>query len=503
MRFNYTYSVIQSVLQYFVHVCLPTIICVVFWHTVHVSVVFAADTGTPKKKIVIIGAGLAGLTCAYRLKQHNIKCSVYDARARAGGRVWSARAHGAIVELGGQNLNDGGAATYIRALIEELGLSTVTYTRQPATLLAYQGQIINIQEQVHALCEKPEALKTSLENLAQSYTNMESILQALFAQNELLRIAYTVRLAAYEGAAPIQLASTYSATLYHQLTGTLCAAHATIGDTPQAISFSQVQGGNARIIDMLMEHLQGDVHLNSPLRALKRLESGEYVLTFLDGTSIMADMVILAIPCPVFSDLSIDNAVINAKKVVDIARITYGTNGKILYPAIAQQPNQCAIVTPRSILWYDEHISSITLAYVKEYGIFDQDTVTELIQPELALINSFYNVPVAMDPIKKPYDAQFVEYNGPIAYSWASDPYAKGSYSCVGVGQEELFTSMTTYANEPVKQLFAPLNDSLFFAGEHTSILLDACGTLEAAVESGERTARMIIQIQKEGGSPV
>ena len=43
-----------------------------------------------------------------------------------------------------------------------------------------------------------------------------------------------------------------------------------------------------------------------------------------------------------------------------------------------------------------------------------------------------------------------------------------------------------------VRALFAPIDNSLYFAGEHTSILFDIPGTLEAACESGEKAAKMI-----------
>ena len=39
-----------------------------------------------------------------------------------------------------------------------------------------------------------------------------------------------------------------------------------------------------------------------------------------------------------------------------------------------------------------------------------------------------------------------------------------------------------------------PIDQKLYFAGEHTSILMEFPGTMEAACESGERAARMILK---------
>ena len=43
-------------------------------------------------KIVIVGGGLAGLTCAYRLKRAGYVADIYEASTRIGGRCWSGRA---------------------------------------------------------------------------------------------------------------------------------------------------------------------------------------------------------------------------------------------------------------------------------------------------------------------------------------------------------------------------------------------------------------------------
>ncbi len=81
-----------------------------------------------KSKVIVIGAGFAGLTAAYRLYQkgyHNIE--IYEARGRVGGRVFSVHVRGSrgesIAELGGQNIPDGGEAPTLKALASEMNLS--------------------------------------------------------------------------------------------------------------------------------------------------------------------------------------------------------------------------------------------------------------------------------------------------------------------------------------------------------------------------------------------
>ena len=50
------------------------------------------------KRVVILGAGIAGLTAAYRLSKAGYQCKVLEARTRAGGRVWTVRGGDRIVE---------------------------------------------------------------------------------------------------------------------------------------------------------------------------------------------------------------------------------------------------------------------------------------------------------------------------------------------------------------------------------------------------------------------
>lgn len=54
------------------------------------------------KKVVILGAGLAGMTAAYELGKLGYQCQVLEARAFAGGRCQTARKGFALTELGGE-----------------------------------------------------------------------------------------------------------------------------------------------------------------------------------------------------------------------------------------------------------------------------------------------------------------------------------------------------------------------------------------------------------------
>ena len=90
--------------------------------------------------VVIVGAGVAGLTCAYRLRQAGVAVRVYEAQDRIGGRMFSLTTHfadGQVCELGGELIDTGHAR--IRALASELGLALDDLSADPRRPPATSG----------------------------------------------------------------------------------------------------------------------------------------------------------------------------------------------------------------------------------------------------------------------------------------------------------------------------------------------------------------------------
>ena len=75
-----------------------------------------------KLSVMIVGAGLAGLAAARTLESRNCRVTVFEARERPGGRVWTlrngfGRMHG---EAGGEFIDE--EQEEIRTLAKDLGL---------------------------------------------------------------------------------------------------------------------------------------------------------------------------------------------------------------------------------------------------------------------------------------------------------------------------------------------------------------------------------------------
>lgn len=78
-------------------------------------------------KVIVVGAGIAGLSCAHALARKHVDVTVLEARDRVGGRTDSIQHDGETVDLGGQFVGPGQDRVY--ALAAELGVPVEpTYT---------------------------------------------------------------------------------------------------------------------------------------------------------------------------------------------------------------------------------------------------------------------------------------------------------------------------------------------------------------------------------------
>lgn len=457
-----------------------------------ISLATSSCFSEPKQPtVVVVGAGLAGLTAAYRLKEKGVDVHVYEARPRVGGRIFTAKIGDEIVELGGQNISDGGDAENIHRLINELDLE-LKKCQVNLSWDYFNGETFTSETLLRKKDIDSIELKLRLERVSKKASHMLDILKDLFTQEDPLYKVLSVRLAAYEGAPPEKLSPLYISTLYQMLLGGICAAHpghVNEGNYVDIISFKE---GNQILPEKLAQFLGEKVHLNMPLSRVSKTLEGTYDLTFKNGEHVKANILVLAIPCSVYEDIAFEENVIPKERLELIKSVKYGSNSKILIPFSHAPAQKMTLINDRIGCYFAQpHV--LTLYYTAEAGRFSKDSIAKAYLRERPMLESGFGdfcPPYALPVFAT--DQHMMRYKGAVGYSWPNDPYVKGSYSYIASGQEALLTSTCEEAGEKVKTLFRPIDQKLFFAGEHTSILQDVPGTLEAACESGERTARMI-----------
>jgi monoamine oxidase len=89
-------------------------------------------------EIVVVGAGLAGLTAAHELIKAGVEVLVLEARERVGGRTYSRPASdGTLVDLGGQWI--GPTQDRLAALADELGITSFPTYNEGKNIEFYRG----------------------------------------------------------------------------------------------------------------------------------------------------------------------------------------------------------------------------------------------------------------------------------------------------------------------------------------------------------------------------
>src|SRR5215470_12356574 len=77
---------------------------------------------SPQPEVLIIGAGMAGLTAARILAEAGVPVTVLEARNRVGGRILTHHVDNQAIELGAEFIH--GRPPELRALLSESGLET-------------------------------------------------------------------------------------------------------------------------------------------------------------------------------------------------------------------------------------------------------------------------------------------------------------------------------------------------------------------------------------------
>lgn len=445
-----------------------------------------------RPRVVVIGAGLAGLTTAYRLHQQGVDVHVYEARGRVGGRILSGRLGDTTVEFGGQNITDGGDADHLCALASELQLAIVR-GQLGLDVGYFDGERCRSGEELNCDRFHSDRLESELTELAHRSDTMQTVLKSLLPQEDELYRSLAVRLAGYQGGTPERLSAIYVDTLYHMLLGGLCSVHpGRLGERP-AIDVAQIQGGNSLLPERLAEALRGRITLNAPLVGLSRSHRS-YTLRFKSGAWVEADLVVLAIPCSVYKEVDFQEGVVPSERLGRMQQVEYGTNGKIFVPFPRLSQEMTPLVCDEILSWCADP-EVLTLYYTGEAGDFSAQTIGQAYQLARAMMEAGFGA--LAPPWTAPgfaEDRPFLSYDGPVGYGWTCDPYVLGSYSYIAAGQESWLPALHDEEGELVRTLFAPIDHSLYFVGEHTAVSLDILGTMEAACESGERIARMILR---------
>jgi monoamine oxidase len=440
---------------------------------------------TNEPKIAIIGAGLAGLTAALRLNQKNYQIEVYEARKRVGGRILTALIKNAnnnysIIELGGQNIADGGKAHNILNLVSNLDLRITNDLLKVSSLISFEGKYYDFNQLLLQLNFPRDKIDEIVDIAAKNCVSLLEVINKIFPDNELAKMVFSTRLKAYEGL------DVSKQSIYHNLDTFKCMLKGGISMAHQAFDdhrflMQKVAGGNAKLPLKIAQILDQKIHLEKSLVRVSK-KNQQIELLFADNSQAICDKLILAIPASTYCKIKFDDDIIPRNQLLKIQSLQYGNMYKILVPAKYGATDYSILTTNKGILFFDHDQAMMAMYLNEELTDFDQ---------EITIINNDnLGIKIPATTLIKATDGQMMKYDNAVTHSWFLDAYAKGSYHGYDTILANQLDQHINYQGVTIKEIFQPVKDQIFFIGEHTTIL-DEIGTMEAAVESAERIAKI------------
>lgn len=441
----------------------------------------------PQPTVAVIGAGLAGLTAGYRLQKAGYQVDIYEARARPGGRVFTMINGNSHEELGGKWISDGGDGKNFIALAKELGLEIEDCSVEYSKSCLYNGQVVACHP-IFLKCPPPsDALYASLKEKAQTAKSLAEVLDQIFIDDPFLRHIVELRMRNYEGCATADLSPFYLDSFWEFYQKVYsCGQKEQCGET-DIYQSTTVKGGNYLLVQALSNALNERIHFYSPLVKISK-KGNRLRLAFDHQKPVVADYVLLAIPCSTLKDVKIAKGIIPHDQWQAISTLQYGSTSKILVPIKNLGEHAEFAYTNEGVAWFNADHTIMTCYYGGPAGLFS--SAQERLQEETPAIQALFPGILLEDTgILAEPETPYVHSTKAIGINWTAEKYSKGGYSSFGVGQDA-FLLRQDDLGQSVRSVFRSIEGKIFFAGEHTA--LDFPATMEGAVESGERAAQMM-----------
>ena len=461
---------------------------------------FAAPArGAAAPKIVVVGAGLAGLSAAYALRNAGHVAEIHEASERIGGRCWTLRgafADGQIAEHGGELIDQ--SHSHIRQLAQGLGLKldNLLQAEQNGTeLIAYfddsyysyaemTDDIKAAWQKIHAdvsAASYPTTFELSTERGREldSMSIVDYIEETFEAGMEsqigkLLDVAYNIEYGA-------ECTEQSALNLLYLLAYSGQGQFRVFGPSNEKY---HVVGGNDQITDRLAARLAGQITTASELVSVSRNATGTFTLTFAQSSgtkTVTADKVVLALPFSILrSSVDLSKAGFEPLKLVAIREQGMGTNSKLH----VQFSNR---------FWRAQGVNGDTFS---DTGYQNTWEVTRAQGGRSGILVDYTGGKIGasfgsgtpesrakqfLGQLEPVLPGATKAWNGRATIDfWPGYRWTKGSYSYWKVGQYQRFAGME-----------ARRQGNCLFAGEHTSI--DFQGYLNGAVETGQRAAAEVL----------
>jgi monoamine oxidase len=421
---------------------------------------FSREKTDRPKKIIVIGAGLAGLTSAYELTKAGHDVAVLEARNRAGGRVLTLRdfADGLYAEAGGEWVEHN--HDYILKYIEEFGLGLYRGSFRDAEPLNFSPRSRQPHEKLQSIIKQIKPFEDKNPSRAEyDRISFYELLRQINAPQEMIdqmqREVSNLMAINIESISALHLLSEFA--------------------LPETRASFRIAGGNDSVPKSLASELRERIFYSRPVVRIEHGASNVQV-TFLENGSpqkITADRLILAAPFTCVRRMELAPA-LSQQKMKAIESLGYGQilkaplqfrerfwlrakgdarkslEGMIgsVYEASGGQPG------PRGLL----------VAYIPDKSGM-----------EIAGLRADERLAGVLAKVSEIHPQTRRYFEGGVVKWWQEDEWAGGAYAYFRPGEAA-----------GIRPAIALAEGRIHFAGEHTA---GWQGYMNGAIESGHRAA--------------
>lgn len=268
-------------------------------------------------EVVVVGAGLAGLSAARRLDEQGVDVHVLEARDRVGGRTLSEEVGGERVDLGAQWI--GPDQGHVHELVDDLGVETFdqyvdgeaqfradgeTRRHEDAIRALPRTAQLNLLYAVRRLNQKSRQVPLDVPHEAPEAESWDATTVASWRDSVLkvgaARDAFDAVFRAVFGCEPRELSLLYF-LFYINAAGGYASLTSVEGGAQQ----TRLVGGTQQLSQGLADELGDRVHLGAPVRAI---DHGDDVTVHADGLTATGERAIVAIPPALAGRITYDPA---------------------------------------------------------------------------------------------------------------------------------------------------------------------------------------------------
>jgi monoamine oxidase len=402
-------------------------------------------------RVIVVGAGLAGLSAAGRLADHGVDLTVLEARERVGGRVWSSTlTNGAVVELGGEWIMDDDHEVRAMAVRYDLELVETGADYRRREPWGTGAASLEAQETFLAAAERARGALAPAEIASLS---LGAFLARVDGDDDARRLVMT------------------------RLQGTCAQDLGTIALDPggdggifamKPAPYHRVGRGNQALADAMAARL-GDVRLGHSVDAI--VTGPDDVLVRVGPHEEAGAVVVVAVPAPIAARLSFTPALPDDLGAA-LTGLSMGVASKFAVATTEMPTARTRQATDVSMwCWAANGDDGQPRRCIAAFAGSTQ--AQEILGVDRGRVEPWLERLEAMNPD--------VAFDGePVLYAWADDPYTLGAYSAWDATSLARAHVLTRPASRVV------------FAGEHTAGAAHH-GTMNGALLSGRRAADQVL----------